>query len=126
MAQSLRVEVVGETNVGRKRTHNEDNFSILEKHGLFIVADGMGGHASGEVASKLAIETMSEFFEKTAEDPEQTWPYKMDRGKGYEENRLITSIKLANLKIYEEAQGNIQKRGMGTTVVAAFCVEGGV
>jgi protein phosphatase len=50
----------------------------------------------------------------------------MDRGKGYEENRLITAIKLANLKIYEEAQGNIGKRGMGTTVVAAFAVEGGV
>ncbi len=117
MAQSLRVEVVGETNVGRKRTHNEDNFSILEKHGLFIVADGMGGHASGEVASKLAIETMSEFFEKTAEDPEQTWPYKMDRGKGYEENRLIASIKLANLRIFEFAARDAKTRGMGTTLV---------
>ncbi|MEO8798031.1 MAG: serine/threonine-protein phosphatase, partial [Polyangiaceae bacterium] len=47
----MRIEVAGETNVGMKRKHNEDNFSILEENGLYIVADGMGGHASGEVAS---------------------------------------------------------------------------
>ena len=45
----LRIEVAGETNVGMKRTHNEDNFSIIEDSGLYIVADGMGGHASGEL-----------------------------------------------------------------------------
>ncbi len=126
MAQPLRIEVVGETNVGMKRNHNEDNFAILEEEGLYIVADGMGGHASGEVASKLAVDTIRDFFRATSADPDKTWPYKMDRGKGYEENRLITAVKLANLRIYEEAQGNVGKRGMGTTVVAAFAVEGGV
>ena len=126
MAQPLRVEVAGETNVGRKRTHNEDNFSILSDFGLYIVADGMGGHASGEVASKLAIETIKEFFEMTADDPERTWPYKMDKAKGYEENRLITSIKLANLRIFEHAQRDAKQRGMGTTLVTIFTVENGV
>ncbi|GAC1351128.1 MAG: Stp1/IreP family PP2C-type Ser/Thr phosphatase [Polyangiales bacterium] len=126
MPESLRIEVVGETNVGMKRNHNEDNFAILDEEGLYIVADGMGGHASGEVASQLAVDTIRDFFKATSQDPDKTWPYKMDRGKGYEENRLITSIKLANLKIFEEAQGNIGKRGMGTTVVAVFAVEGGV
>jgi serine/threonine protein phosphatase PrpC len=122
----LRIEVAGETNVGMKRTHNEDNFSILEDSGLYIVADGMGGHASGEVASKMAVDALKEFFAATANDPERTWPYKMDRSKGYEENRLITGIKLANLRIYESAQRDPRQRGMGTTIVTMFAVEDGV
>ena len=126
MSGTLRIEVAGETNVGMKRTHNEDNFSIIEDNGLYIVADGMGGHASGEVASKMAVDEMRTFFTATASDPERTWPYKMDRSKGYEENRLITGIKLANLRIYESAQRDARQRGMGTTVVALFAVEDGV
>ncbi|CAN5249784.1 Stp1/IreP family PP2C-type Ser/Thr phosphatase [soil metagenome] len=123
---ALRIEVAGETNVGMKRQHNEDNFSILEDTGLYIVADGMGGHASGEVASKMAVDSLREFFAATAQDPERTWPYKMDRSKGYEENRLITGIKLANLRIYESAQRDPRQRGMGTTIVTMFAVEDGV
>ncbi len=109
-----------------KRNHNEDNFSVLEDSGLYIVADGMGGHASGEVASKMAVDALQEFFTATANDPERTWPYKMDRSKGYEENRLITGIKLANLRIYESAQRDARQRGMGTTIVTVFAVESGV
>ena len=122
----LRTEVAGQTDVGRKRAHNEDNFAIMPEFGLYVVADGMGGHASGEIASKMAIETLQEFFESTAEDPERTWPYRMDRGRGYEENRLITGIKLCNLRIFEQAQRNSRQRGMGTTLVALFAVEDGV
>ncbi len=123
---ALRIEVAGETNVGMKRTHNEDSFSIIEDSGLYVVADGMGGHASGEVASKMAVDSLKEFFAATSTDPERTWPYKMDRAKGYEENRLITGIKLANLRIYETAQRESGKRGMGTTIVVLFAVEEGV
>ena len=126
MGGLLRIEVAGETNVGMKRTHNEDNFSIIEESGLYIVADGMGGHASGEIASKMAVDAMREFFALTANDPERTWPYKMDRSKGYEENRLITGIKLANLRIFESSQRDPRQRGMGTTIVALFAVENGV
>ncbi|MEB2314008.1 MAG: Stp1/IreP family PP2C-type Ser/Thr phosphatase [Sorangiineae bacterium] len=122
----MRIEVAGQTDVGRKRNHNEDNFAILAEYGLYVVADGMGGHASGEVASKMAVDTLQEFFAATADDPERTWPYKMDRSKGYEENRLITGIKLCNLRIYEQAQRNSKQRGMGTTLVALFAVEDGV
>ena len=123
---SFRIEVAGETNVGRKRNHNEDNFAIMAEFGLFLVADGMGGHASGEVASKMAVDAMHEFFTQTADDPERTWPYKMDRTKGYEENRLITGVKLANLRIYETAQRESRKRGMGTTFVSLFTANDGV
>ena len=127
MGGPLRIEVAGETNVGMKRkSMNEDNFSIGGGERLYIVADGMGGHASGEIASKMAVDAMREFFAATANDPERTWPYKMDRSKGYEENRLITGIKLANLRIYESAQRDARQRGMGTTIVSLFAVEDGV
>lgn len=122
----FRIEVAGQTDVGRKRAHNEDSFAIYAEHGLYMVADGMGGHASGEVASRMAIETMRDFFAATAGDPEKTWPYKMDRSKGYEENRLITGIKLSNLRIYQNAKENPKQRGMGTTIVALFAVEDGL
>ena len=116
----------GETNVGRKRNHNEDNFLIVHDQSLYIVADGMGGHAAGEVASKMAVETVSQFFKDTAEDDEITWPFKMDRQKKYEENRLVTAIKYANLRIYEEALANAKKKGMGTTIVAVNFANDGV
>ena len=126
MTEPLRIEVAGQTDVGRKRSHNEDNLAIMADLGLYIVADGMGGHASGEVASKMAIDTLQEFFAATADDPERTWPYKMDRSKGYEENRLITGVKLCNLRIFEQARANPKQRGMGTTLVVLFAVEDGV
>ena len=102
--RNVRVRFSGETNIGLKRAHNEDNFLLPDEERVALVADGMGGHASGEVASKMAVETLAEHFKATTDDPERTWPYKMDRSKGYEENRLITGIKLANLRIYETAQ----------------------
>jgi protein phosphatase len=116
----------GETNVGMKRTHNEDNYLLIPEENLAIVADGMGGHASGEVASKMAVDAMREFFEATAKDPDATWPYKMDKARSYEENRLITGIKLANLRIFEGAQRDPRFRGMGTTIVVVAAMRDSV
>lgn len=126
MRLSDTIRFFAATDVGKVRDHNEDNFLVDKKLALFIVADGMGGHASGEIASKMAVDALREFFAATATDPERTWPYKMDRSKGYEENRLITGIKLANLRIYESAQRDPRQRGMGTTIAALFAVEDGV
>jgi protein phosphatase len=117
-----RILAAGTTDVGRKRTHNEDFFALVESEHLYLVADGMGGHSSGEVASQMAINTLSEFFQATSADPEATWPYKMDKTRGYEENRLVTGIKLANRRIYEAAQREQRLHGMGTTIVALLCV----
>jgi len=121
----IPVQVAGETNVGMKRNHNEDTFAIMESENLFIVCDGMGGHASGEVASQMAVETLRSFYKETREDPELTWPYKMDRSRRYEENRLITGIKLANLRIHEASKRDSKYNGMGTTITAAYFVDEG-
>jgi len=121
--QGMRVRFAGDTNVGMKRTHNEDNLFLPTDERLALVADGMGGHASGEIASQMAIETVVEFFKNTQDDHELTWPFKLDRGYRYDLNRLITGIKLANVKIYEAAQREPQYRGMGTTIVATLFLE---
>ena len=119
----MRVRFAGETNVGMKRDHNEDAFFLPEGERLCLVADGMGGHASGEVASKLAVDSMAEYFRETAEEQELTWPYKMDRGFRHHTNRLVTAVKLANLRIHEEAQNNPNCKGMGTTLVGCYFLD---
>jgi serine/threonine protein phosphatase PrpC len=118
----MRIEVAGLSHVGMKRTHNEDSYLLLPDEGLFCVADGMGGHASGEIASKMAVEEMADFFKMTARDQDATWPFKMDKARNYDENRLATAIKLANMRIFERASTDSQYRGMGTTVVSLHFV----
>jgi PPM family protein phosphatase len=119
----MRVRFAGDSNVGMKRAHNEDSFYLPESERLAIVADGMGGHASGEVASRMAVETISGFFKATQEEQQLTWPFKMDKGHRYDVNRMVTAIKLANLKIHEQAQKDPRCHGMGTTVVSALFVD---
>jgi protein phosphatase len=109
-----------------KRAHNEDSFYLPESERLAIVADGMGGHASGEVASRMAVETIAGFFKVTQEEQRLTWPFKMDRGHRYDVNRMVTAIKLANLKIHEQAQKDPRCHGMGTTVVSTLFLDDGL
>jgi len=120
----MRVRFAGDSNVGMKRAHNEDSFYLPESERLAIVADGMGGHASGEVASRMAVETIAGFFRATQDEQQLTWPFKMDRGHRYDVNRMVTAIKLANLKIHEQAQKDPNCHGMGTTVVATLFSDG--
>lgn len=121
----MKLKAAALTNVGMKRTHNEDCVLLVPDENLFIVADGMGGHAAGEVASAMAVEEIKEFFVLTSGDEEQTWPYKEDRGLKYEENRLTNGIRLANRSIFETAQADVKKRGMGTTVVSMLFTHDG-
>jgi PPM family protein phosphatase len=121
----MRLTHAGLTDVGRKRTHNEDAYLLLPEENLWCVADGMGGHASGEVAARLAVEEIAEFFQMTGRDEEATWPYKLDPKLGYEENRLVTGVKVANQRIFERAQSDPKLRGMGTTLVAVSLPKGG-
>jgi protein phosphatase len=115
----MKIRYAAKTDVGMKRTHNEDYFTLIEDEQLFIVADGMGGHASGEVASKMAAETIGDFYQRT-KDEDATWPFKMDRALSYIENRLVCSIKLANLRIFETSCRDIRYKGMGTTIVSTL------
>ncbi len=116
----MKIEVSGQTHVGMKRNHNEDNLLLLPEERLFVVADGMGGHSSGEVASQIAVEEVAEFFRMTSQDLEITWPYKMDKQKNYDENRLATGVKLANMRIFEKASSETKYKGMGTTIVTVY------
>jgi protein phosphatase len=114
----MRLSHAGTSDVGRKRTHNEDAYLLLPEENLFCVADGMGGHASGEVAARIAVEEMAEFFRMTGRDEDATWPFKLDPARAYDDNRLLTGTKLANLRIFERAATDQRLRGMGTTLVA--------
>jgi serine/threonine protein phosphatase PrpC len=112
----MKAIAAGLSDVGRQREHNEDRFVVLPDHALFIVADGMGGHRAGDVASMVATEEVAEFF-KTTMSEDITWPFPFDQSKSEEENKLITGIKLANRKIYDKALQSRELHGMGTTVV---------
>lgn len=112
----MRAIGAGLSDVGRQREHNEDRFVMLPEHSLYVVADGMGGHRAGDVASQIATQEVAEFF-KTTMSEDITWPFPFDATKTEEENRLICGIKLANRKIYDRALGSRELHGMGTTVV---------
>jgi protein phosphatase len=116
---ALRIRYAAKTDVGMKRTHNEDYFALIEEEQLFIVADGMGGHACGEVASKMAADSISEFY-LHSRDVDATWPYRYDPKLSYTENRLVAAVRLANSRIYDKAQSDPNLRGMGTTLVCTL------
>lgn len=114
---SISLRHAGLSDVGQQREVNEDSFCTLPRFGLFIVADGMGGHKAGDVASQMATESMTQFFSDT-EGEDSTWPFHFDPQRTYEENRLLASVKLANRRIYEASIGDSNVQGMGTTVVS--------
>jgi PPM family protein phosphatase len=119
MNLSLRAAATGMTDVGLQRDHNEDSLVIVGEAGPFVVADGMGGHRAGDVASRIAIESIAEFFRDGAErDPDRIAGF--DRRFSVEENQLLASIRLANSRILERSQRSRDLQGMGTTVVCAF------
>jgi protein phosphatase len=108
------------TDVGRKRKGNEDSLIANPEQRLFVVADGMGGHAAGEVASKVAVDSINEFVCLTGGDEEVTWPFGLDEGISYDGNRLKTSVRYANRKVLEAVKEKAEYEGMATTVVAVL------
>lgn len=115
----MELRAYGLTDVGRQRQHNEDTFLVQPDAQLFLVADGMGGHAAGEIASKIAAETISEFIVTTKED-DGTWPHAYDERYRRSTNRLMTALRLANTRVLEAMRKDARLRGMGTTVVASL------
>src|SRR5205807_6023354 len=115
----MDVKAYGLTDVGRQRQHNEDTFLVADEAKLFLVADGMGGHAAGEIASKIAVDSISEFIVHTKED-DGTWPHAYDEHYRRSTNRLMAAVRLANTRVLEAMRKDARLRGMGTTVVAAM------
>lgn len=115
----MRAAAAGLTDVGLQRDHNEDSFVVVPQYDLFVVADGMGGHQAGDVASRMAIDAIANFFESVATE-DVTWPFNFDPSLSEEENRLVTGIRIANRQIVDLGNRSSDHQGMGTTVVASL------
>ena len=115
----MEVKAFGLTHVGRQRQHNEDSFRVEDASKLFIVADGMGGHAAGEIASRIAVDSILEFITQTKED-DGTWPHAYDEQYKRSTNRLVAAVRIANTRVLEAMRKDARLRGMGTTVVGCM------
>jgi protein phosphatase len=116
----------GVSHPGRTRRINEDTFLCEPEVGLFAVADGMGGHNAGEVASRLAVDAIRSFVARTQDTDEVTWPFGIDSARSFDANRLLTALKLANRRVFKASESRDEYTGMGTTVVVALAVEAGM
>ena len=105
----------GLSDKGRIRLSNEDSFAIREALGLVVIADGMGGHKAGEVASCMAVDAVVEYFSSETNE----WPFGFDPALSDDGNRMRTAILLANAAILESSVSSEDLAGMGTTLVAA-------
>jgi serine/threonine protein phosphatase PrpC len=114
----------GVTDTGRVRTTNEDALFWDVGLGLFVIADGMGGHNAGEVASQLCVDVVREFIAKSETDTEATMPYGVNAQLSQEGNRVATALKLANATVFATSQANPSYSGMGTTAAVAVIRDG--
>jgi serine/threonine protein phosphatase PrpC len=118
MTRVLRLHTAGATHPGRQRSINEDHFALAEDLGLMIVADGVGGHAAGDVASKLAVDAAREAIT----NPETTWADDAIEDPEEVRARMLAAFASANRRVREEAHKHERLRGMATTLVAALVV----
>jgi protein phosphatase len=104
---------------GLRRSSNEDSYCTRPDLGLYIVADGMGGHVAGEVASRVAVEAIEVFIQETAgADKNRTWPFPFEPALSLEANRLKAAFRLANRRIASAIADSNDLRGMATTASA--------
>jgi len=116
----LKLSFFGGTDVGRRRKNNEDYFGVFEAENLFIVADGMVGHAAGEVASSTAVQAVAEFVTLTAAETDITWPWGVDPNLSLVANRLKTAIRFGNQKVLDLSLTQADYEGMATTIVGVL------
>ena len=118
------IESAGITDVGKKRQGNEDALFFDDALGLYVVADGMGGHRAGEIASKLVVDTISKYIQqsqKNGDSAEKNFP---DNTLSREANRLLYGIQLSNKVVHNASLENDACRGMGSTVSAVYFTSG--
>ena len=119
----MKFKAYGLSDLGRVRKLNEDSFLVSDDLKLYLVADGMGGHAAGDVASSKSIELIKTFIERTAKDNDITWPFEMNPELAPEANKLIAAVQIANKEIYRMSSTNPELKGMGTTIAGLFIAE---
>ena len=110
----------GVTHTGHVRKTNEDTLLIDLDLGLFLVADGMGGHAAGDVAAHLTADTVRSFVARSRDGDNCTWPFGIDPDSSLAANRLRTAVQLANRRVFRESERRDEYSGMGSTMVAAL------
>jgi protein phosphatase len=111
---------------GLRRSSNEDSYRSRPDIGLFVVADGMGGHVAGEVASRVAVEAIEGFIEETAgADKNRTWPFPFEPALSLEANRLKAAFRIANRRLAAAIADAQDLRGMATTASAILLGERG-
>jgi len=114
------IESAGLTDVGMKRKNNEDSLFLDDKKQFYVVADGMGGHQAGEIASNLVVETLWDYIKRFNGDESVEELDDPDESLSKEANRLLSGIHLANKSVYQASQGNEAYRGMGSTVSTVY------
>jgi PPM family protein phosphatase len=114
----MRVHAAAASDPGLRRDGNEDAYLVRADLGLFVVADGMGGHAAGEVAAQLALEAIEAEIVETSSSHPSTWPAGYDPQLGPDGSRLAQALRRANQEIGEQATVIPDIRGMATTAVA--------
>ncbi len=113
------IRAYGISDIGCVRATNQDRILLDESAGLFILADGMGGHGHGEIAAELAVTTSQYYLQASRDRFDVSWPFGYDVERSLDENRLQTAIQLANRQVWKSAEESPERAGMGTTIAAA-------
>ena len=114
------IESAGLTDVGKKRKGNEDTLLVNDELGLYIVADGMGGHQAGEVASKLVVESIRDYMKRFQNGTDVEELEDVDDALSKEANRILAGIQLSNRVVHEIAKSRENYQGMGSTVSVLY------
>jgi protein phosphatase len=119
LAGRFHLEACGATDVGMKRRLNEDVFVLDHDSGMYLVADGMGGHAAGEVASRVATDEILRAFKDGPSEADETWPEHWDTDLSATANLIVDSIVAGHHRVTMAMNKDADLKGMGTTVVVA-------
>jgi protein phosphatase len=116
---AMQLMAAARSEAGPRPTNQDAHFVDLDL-GLFVVADGMGGHNAGEVASRLAVDAVVEFIRSTHQGRDLTWPFPFDPTRSTAANRIAVALRIANRNVFEQSTRIPEQAGMGTTIVAAL------
>ncbi len=120
----IAIESAGITDVGKKRKGNEDALFLDDALGLYVVADGMGGHLAGEIASQLVVKTISQYMRQSKNNGDAGEKNISDNALSQAANQLLSGIQLSNKVVHKASLDNDACRGMGSTVSAVYFTNG--